>query len=604
MQPGLESESELDLEENTSLQFSQSAARELSSWVLKYRLLLGVGMLLIFISTGATLYEPFLFGKAIDGAIQTHNSQKLTVYVLWLLGVEILRLLSSIGHGYIFSLIGQKVMQDLRLALVWRLQRAPVKVFDENPVGRFITRITNDIASLAEMFSAGVAAIVTQFLVMTGILVWLFMIDMKLAAASLAVFPILLWVSSILTVKLKRAYRDARSRLSSLNAFLAENILGMKVVHLFNRQKIHLQRFENINARYTQAQIGSIQVYALLQPAITIATGITVAIVLGAGGQRALDSTLSIGQWVAFFAFTLALFQPIREIADKWNVFLSGMAGAERIFSILRLPVELAEDASGRPKKLNFKGHIVFENVWFAYNVVAGAPHWVLKDFSLEILPGQKIGFIGHTGAGKTTVISLLLRFYKPQRGRIFIDGKNIEEYDLRELRAAMGIVQQDVFLFSGTLEENASLRDERRGDQLSALPQSLRQKLPESGDLAERGANLSMGQRQVLAFARAQAAEPSVWILDEATSNVDSQTEAELGLALKQEIYGKTILVVAHRLATIQDADQIIVLNHGVLVEKGRHPDLIRQDGLYARLYRYQDSLVEMVHPSASPPA
>ena len=382
----------------------------------------------------------------------------------------------------------------------------------------------------------------------------------------------------------------------------------MKVVHLFNRQKLHLERFDRINQWYTDARIGSVKVFAYFQPTITMCSAAAVALVIYFGGKDVLSSHIKLGVLVAYFSYILSMFQPLREIADKWNIFLSGMASAERIFGILDWGTELEEAETNKPAQAirPLQGHIVFENVWFAYE----GEHWVLRDFSLEIKPGHRVGVVGHTGAGKTTIINLLMRFYEPQKGRILLDGKDLREYSKRDLRASIGIIQQDVFLFSGSLYENmtfwnsqsvgeqevrASLRrlgyEHWMTDSRQLSGQGSSPEARERFELLERGGNLSMGERQVLAFTRALTANPEIWILDEATANMDSGTETLLQSALEESSAGKTSILIAHRLATVKSADQIIVIHKGTLVEDGTHDELLGRDGLYARLYRYQSA-------------
>ncbi|MFN7685006.1 MAG: ABC transporter ATP-binding protein [Oligoflexia bacterium] len=545
----------------------------LMTYLQRHRGLFWSGVALILVATAAALFQPRLFGYAIDEAVIPKDLQKLKGYALLFLGVEVLRVVSMIAQSLIFTLVGQKVMQDLRLELLSHLQRLPVSTFDKNPAGRLVTRVTNDIGSLAEMFSAGFITILSNVLTVVGIMIWLFLLDFRVAVAALAVFPILMLASVRFSARLRVAYRDARSKLSAFNASLAENIMGIRVVQLFGREKRQLAQLAAINESYAQAQIGSVKVFALFQPAITLATGISMAAVISYGGHQGLAP----GILVAFFAYVMTLFQPIREIADKWNLFLSGMASAERIFSILDWKVEvpdlkpLAHRADSGLGAL--RGEIQFENVWFAYE----GTNWVLRDFSLHIRPGMKVGVVGHTGAGKSTLISLLLRFYEPQRGRILIDGIDLKDWDRRELRSRIGMIQQDVFLFSGTIAENVTLfKPGATG---------------EGGEreLYERGVNLSMGERQRIAFQRAKAAKPDLWILDEATSNVDSQTEAELARELTESSKGQTRLWVAHRLATVQDCDWIVVLHQGQCVESGKHDELVRLGGVYSKLVQLQ---------------
>ena len=563
--------------------------RRLLRFIAHYRWLVVLGLVLILAGTAAALMESRIFGYAIDEAIVPKNLTALNQIGMVFLLVECVRISATIAHSYVFALVGQYVMQDLRLALFSHLQRLSLSVHDRNPAGRLVTRVTNDIAALAEMFSSGFVTILSNFLVVVGTLIWLYALDLRLALISTAVFPLLLAASVYFSGRLKTAYREARAKLSALNAFFAENLLGMRVVHLFNRQKLHLGRFERINQAYADAQISSVKVFALFQPSITWASGIAMALLIWYGGVMAHGGALKIGVLISFFAYVLALFQPVREIADKWNIFVSGMASAERIFSILDWSTELeSKDITIAPQPLEeVQGRIVFENVWFAYD----AEHWVLRNFSAVIEPGMRVGIVGHTGAGKTTIISLLMRFYDPQKGRILLDGKDLREYDKRSLRSAVGIIQQDVFLFSGAIRDNITLW---RDVPVPMIPMEGFQLTEEKlgMELLERGVNLSAGERQILAFARALATGPRIWILDEATANVDSDSERQFQLALEASAKGRTAILIAHRLATVRSADQILVLHKGELVESGNHAHLMRINGLYSRLYRYQAAI------------
>jgi ABC-type multidrug transport system fused ATPase/permease subunit len=514
------------------------------------------------------------------------------------LGLIFVRIVGSIGQQYAFEILAQRLMQRLRLRVFSLYQRLPVSTYDKTPVGRLITRLTNDTSSMSEMFSSGFVTFFGNLLFIFGGMVWIFYLNWRLALVSVSVFPLLLFFSVRFSKQLVVAYRDARMRISALNAFLAENILGMKIVHLFNRIPLHLRRFSEVNESYSQAQIASVRVYAYFQPLITWCSGAGVALVLACGGAMALGkvpgrwgTAVTPGELVTFVSYLLALFQPIREVVDRWTVFLSGMTSAERIYSLFDWATELREDEANIPHVAAPKIHgaIEFENVWFAYD----DENWVLRDFSLRIEPGQRIGVVGHTGAGKTTLISLLLRFYEPQRGRILIDGKDIREYAKRGLRDRIGIIQQDVFLFSGKVSDNISLwkerdRNPRATTALTEMGFAKDLDLP----LDERGSNLSMGERQILAFARAIEKDPDVWILDEATANVDSDTEIRFGRSLDRATEGKTLLMIAHRLATIRKSDLIVVLHKGNLVEKGDHASLLKSGGYYARLYRYQEAV------------
>lgn len=569
--------------EGSSSRASTREFRRLLGYLSRHRPLFWGGVLLILAATAAGLLEPRLFGYAVDEAVIPKDLGRLQKLALAFLGVEIVRVLATVGQSLIFTLLGQRVMQDLRQELLSHLQRLPVTTFDQNPAGRLVTRVTNDIGSLAEMFSAGFVTILVNILTVAGIVGWLFVLDSKLALLSLVIFPFLLGASVYFSGKLRVAYREARARLSAFNASLAENLMGMKVVQLFGREKRQLERLAAINESYAQAQIGSVRVFAFFQPSITWATGISMALVIAYGGRKAMlpasEGGIAPGVLVAFFAYVLTIFQPIREIADKWNLFLSGMASAERIFSILDWPVEMKPFESHLPAPGTLKGDLRFEGVWFAYDT----ENWVLKDFSLHIRPGMKVGVVGHTGAGKSTLVSLLLRFYEPQRGRILVDGRDIREWDRRVLRSRIGMIQQDVFLFSGSIAENITLFKPGVDEAVDLSGFASR------GELYERGVNLSMGERQRIAFMRAKASEPDLWILDEATSNVDSRTEIEISRELELAARGKTQLLVAHRLATVRECDLILVLHQGELVEAGRHDELVQAKGTYSKLVALQ---------------
>ncbi|MBI2711287.1 MAG: ABC transporter ATP-binding protein [Bdellovibrio sp.] len=566
---------------------------QLFARILKYRRITVEAGLMIFLGTFAALLEPRLFGYAIDEAIVSKRQDLLEWIGAAFIGATCLRIYAAKRQAYLFELLGQRVAQDLRVELFSHLQRLPVAIFDRVPSGRLLTRVTNDIGSLNEMFSAGFVSIVSNGLLVLGILIWMLVLDVKLGLIAASVFPILAWLSVYFSRQLREAYGEVRSRLSALNVFLAENFSGMKTVHLFNQQIPQLRKFDELNQKYSDAQIGSIRVFAYFQPMITLGAGVSIALLIWFGGKETVSGHLKVGVLVAYFSYVLSLFQPLREIADKWNVFLSGMTSAERVFTVLNLPTELKkEEVLHKTQPIpEIQGNIKFENVWFSYRSDREGD-WVIRDLSFEIRAGEKIGIVGHTGAGKSTLIGLLLRFYEPKKGRITLDGRDLREYDKRSLRASFGLVQQDVFLFSGTFEENITFWDSSKKQEVEHVLKELRLPIRNLDlEMNERGSNLSMGERQVLAFARAAASKPRIWILDEATSSMDSEQEKVLQKSLTQISGGRTGIYVAHRLATIRETDRILVLHKGLLVEQGNHGDLIKRNGLYSRLYRYQGS-------------
>jgi ABC-type multidrug transport system fused ATPase/permease subunit len=405
-----------------------------------------------------------------------------------------------------------------------------------------------------------------------------------LGAIALSVLPPTLILSRVFSRRLRQAYRDARTALAQLNALFAESILGIRTLQLFGQTQARVLRIASAQEDVVRAQSESIRSYAYFQPTITLAAGISLALVISVGAPQAFPGvqTLEIGVLTAYFSYVVSLFQPLREIADRWNVLLSGGASAERIIEVLDWPLETDE---GKNPWNQARGEIEFKDVWFAYD----EENWVLRGLNLKISEGESLGVVGSTGAGKSTLIQLILRLYHPQRGQILFDGQPIENYSLDALRSAIGLVQQDVFLFSGSLRENISLWKTQTSPLSSRLLEELEAELGEALRLDERGGNLSLGQRQVVAYARAAAAQPLVWMLDEASSNMDSATEARVVDWLRRDSQGRTSIVVAHRLATVQRLQKIAVLHQGQVAECGTHGELMKLQGLYAKLYAYQ---------------
>lgn len=596
-------EAYLDVEERESLKKNEvewrpDTLKRLAQEILKDRRFLIPGLALMLVVATTTVLGPKVFAYAIDHVIISKEKEKLLQVTLLFVAVESLRVIALISQGYLFELLGQNVMHRLRTQLFGHLLRLPLVRYDQNPVGRLVTRVTNDVGSVSEMFSSGFISMFGNLLTIVALLIAMLLVHFKLGLITASVFPLMLIFAWIFSQKLRVAYRNARSKLSALNAFLAENILGMRIVHLFRKQRAHLNRYHEVNEWYSQAQIGTIRVFAYFQPTITWLSGLSMVLAMYFGGNWVKSGEVPVGTLFIIFSYSVALFQPIRELADKWNLFLSGMASADRVFSMLDwVPERGVEQIAHRTDKFGTRGKIEFRNVSFAY---PSAPDClVLKNFSVVIESGMKVGIVGHTGAGKSTFVQLLLRFYEITSGTILIDDRDINTLSLHELRTCFGMIQQDVFLFSGSIDENIRLFDGsvetatallkiKEDEKLKPLYENLR--AMDSTQLIERGTNLSMGERQLMSFFRAVLRNPSIWILDEATANMDSLTELILDEALVSVAQEKTRLLIAHRLATVKDADLILVLHHGQLMESGNHSELLAKQGIYSHLYQVQD--------------
>ncbi|MEE9235208.1 MAG: ABC transporter ATP-binding protein [Candidatus Acidoferrales bacterium] len=489
-------------------------------------------------------------------------------------------------------LTGQYVMYDLRRALFGHLQRLPISFFDRNPVGRLVTRVTSDVDQLNEAFSAGVVAIFGDLFMLVGFVVVMLMLNWKLALLSFSVIPLILLATQLFRFLVRDAFRRTRIAIARINAFLNEHLSGMAVVQLFNREQAAARRFDEINNRNREAWKAAILAHAWFYPAVEIISLLAIALILWRGGLYVIQGVAETGTIVAFFLYTQRFFRPIQDLSEKYNLLQAAMAASERIFKLLDAPVTVVSPAQPLPVPPN-AGRVEFRNVWFAYQ----DQEWVLKDVSFTLEPGEMAAIVGHTGAGKTTLTNLLLRFYDVEKGQILLDGVDIRELDIQELRRQFGIVLQDPFLFSGTIASNVRLGSEGVSDEhvsealenvnlggfLSVLPEGLHH------EVRERGATLSVGQKQLLSFARALAHRPRLLILDEATSSVDTHTEFQIRAALERLITDRTSIVIAHRLSTVQRAHQILVLHKGELRERGTHQQLLAQRGLYYKLYQLQ---------------
>jgi ATP-binding cassette subfamily B protein len=562
---------------------------------------------LVAIVTPLELAPPILFQRVIDRFLVPGASGAIPMTTAWhgvilisvvYLGVLIFDFLAQYIQIRIMQRVGQQTMYDMRTEIFGHLQRLPMSYFDRNPVGRLMTRVTTDVDALNDLFAAGVVTMINDFFllaVMAGLLFWL---DKRLAFDTMLVLPFILVVTLIFRKYVRDANRKIRTAIARINSFLQEYISGMSVVQLFNREMKAREEFSKRNKDNMLAWRDAILAYALFYPAVEFLSFATIALIYWSGGNRILGHALSLGVLIEFTMFAQRFFRPIQDLSEKFNILQSAMAASERIFKLLDEPITIDTNPNAQIQVAP-RGEIEFRNVWFSYRDVEEPKDedWVLRDVSFRVEPGQNFAIVGHTGAGKTTLISLLLRFYDIQRGQILLDGVDIRLLNMQELRKNFGIVLQDPFLFTGTLESNVrlgtpgikaetvehALQEVGLGEYLEGLPEGL------ASEVNERGSTLSVGQRQLISFARALAHNPRFLILDEATSSVDTKTELQIREALDRLLSGRTALVIAHRLSTIQHADRILVFHKGRLREQGAHQDLLAQRGIYYRLYQLQ---------------
>ena len=543
----------------------------------------------------AELAQPWITQQAIDRYIATGDADGLRRMALLFLGL----IVAALGFDYVqtavLQLTGQKIMHALRMQVYTHLQRLDLSFYDRNPIGRLMTRVTTDVDALNDMFASGIITIFGDVLVLVGIMIAMLIMNWRLALVAFTVLPLIGMTTWWFRKNVRESYRQVRALVARLNAFLQEHITGMSVVQLFVQERRIFNRFEAVNRAHRDVNVRSIFFYAVFYPVIELLAALSSALIIWIGGGWALDGIVSLGVLVAFLQYSRRFFQPISDLSEKFNIFQAAMAASERIFTLLDTPVAVVSPtppASAARRSLP-EGRIEFDHVWFAYS----GEDYVLRDVSFAIEPGQRVGVVGATGAGKTTLINLLLRFYDVSRGRILIDGVDIRNVPLEMLRSLFGLVLQDVHLFSGTIAANIRLGQAAIDDaQVRAAARAVHadqfvERLPQGFDtpVAERGATLSVGQKQLLSFARALAFAPRILVLDEATSSIDTETERLIQDALHVLMAGRTVLAIAHRLSTIQDMDTILVMHKGELREAGNHQALIARRGLYYRLYQLQ---------------
>ncbi|HTY35622.1 MAG TPA: ABC transporter ATP-binding protein [Bacteroidota bacterium] len=573
--------------------------RRLLKYLRPYRWYVVLGIVLSVLTSAMEAIRPYFTKVAVDVNIANKDPHGLLITTLYFFIVLIVRGFVQYANAYLTQWIGQKTIYDLRMEIFSHLQNLAPKFYDKNPIGRMITRVTNDVEVLNEMFSSGIVMVFSDVFTIIGIFYFMFTMNWELSLVSLSVLPLLFYGTFLFRKKAREAYREVRIQIARINSFMQEHITGMVVDQIFNRERRSFNKFSEINAAHRDANIKSIFYYAVFYPGVDLIGAISVGLIIWYAGGNVLGGAVTLGTVMAFLQFNEMFWRPIRDLSEKYNILQTAMASSERIFQLL--DDKMVSSSPQTPVPLpTVKGEIEFRNIWFAYNTPsdgANSPEWVLRNVSFHAEAGQTIALVGHTGAGKTSIISLLSRFYEHQKGDILVDGISIDQVRPEELRKHIAVVLQDVFLFSGDIKGNINLGDPTisldRIKEAATIVGAHRfiEQLPHQYDteVKERGATLSVGQKQLLSFARALAFNPRILVLDEATSSVDTETELLIQAAIKKLLKGRTSIVVAHRLSTIQNADKIIVMHKGEIREMGTHQELLAHDGIYRKLYRLQ---------------
>jgi ATP-binding cassette, subfamily B, multidrug efflux pump len=599
--------------------YDSRLTRRLLQYLRPYRWQVVFALALTLAVTPLEFISPKLFQLGVDRYIVPVTRSELPYKIGmrglgWVTSAFLAALILAFALQYlqvrVMQKVGQETMYDLRREIFGKLQRLPMNFYDRSPVGRLVTRVTTDVDALNDLFAAGFVAMLNDFFLLAFFTVALLVMDWRLGLATLSVLPVMMLCTAVFRTKVRDANRRIRTAIARINAFLQEHISGMAVVQLFNREHRAQADFEKLNRIHMEAYKDAINAFALFFPVVEFLSVAAIALLYWTGGLRVISGTIKIGALIMYMQYAQRFFRPIQDLSEKFNILQTAMAASERIFKLLDEPVTTTSPARTHPLTHPL-GEIEFRNVWFAYTAGAELAEndWVLRDVSFRVQPGQTVAIVGHTGAGKTTIIQLLLRFYDIQRGQILLDGVDIRETNLQELRKLFGIVLQDPFLFTGTLESNIRLGSDHVDR--AAVENAIREvglapfvaTLPGGAEapVTERGATFSVGQRQLVSFARALAHNPKFLILDEATSSVDTKTELMIREALDRLLSGRTSIVIAHRLSTIQHADQILVFHKGRLREQGSHQELLGQRGIYYRLYQLQYKEQELRMPIPS---
>ncbi|WP_058486605.1 ABC transporter ATP-binding protein [Defluviitalea phaphyphila] len=564
-------------------------------YIKPYTFLLFSSLVFALLVNGAELISPYITKIIIDDYI-IGSKESINIFLLGsiYLFTVVLGAFFQFAQVYTLNLMGQNIIHNIRMELFSHIQYMPLTFFDNNSSGRILTRVTNDVEALNELYSGVLVALVKDIFMIIGIVIVMIKMDLELALVSFSILPIMIGITYFYNKKIKKNFMKIRNLIARINGFLAENISGMSLVQIFNREKEKFREFKDLNDKYNKASVFGVYLMAIFRPGVEFINTLAISILIFFCAKGVLNNTIEIGVLYAFITYVKKFFEPIRDLADKYSTIQSGSVSAERIFELLDNNHGLENMEKGISIK-NIRGEIEFKNVWFSYN----NKDWVLKNINFKVKPGETVAFVGATGSGKSTIINLIGRFYDIQKGEIFLDGINIKDINLKDLRKAIVVVMQDVFLFEGDIKYNIRLENKDISDEdvIKASryvnASSFIEKLPNSYDepVRERGRTLSAGQRQLLSFARAIAFNPSILVLDEATANIDTENEKIIQNSLEKISKERTTLIIAHRLSTIKNADKIIVLNKGEIKEVGNHEELLKKGGVYKKLYKLQYS-------------